>query len=439
MGRPRAKKVAIDDASRGPLSNTESREISVSKSTTSEAITKVADPVTLAAETPAVGVVSNELPAAEPKQISDSWVPLFDSLEQPDGTNVAGESECLDPSMEGSMEFLSEESPMGFDEMAMLAEMPSFLDDLSSSLDSHCSMPTLPIGLLVHQESMPLSWSAANAKANANTIPLSQQESTPVSGTCQCQHSKNPIKEDPKSAPNNTDSQSQLLQFSTAFSQAAECYSLEATTADTPSDASQSSDTSSFCESNYEISWHRAPAEQRPGHCDCAASISQRISMLKAEQRNSSPMPIDSVLMLEKEVEESLALLYQCKNCCLDGVTHLLALISVRMTLEILQKTARSEFVAKAKASPAGLDNDTALCIGSFQVPSRARYRFLRKVLQARFHKLAGLIEERGKFIAEDKQDCFLKSATLLMGDISRSLRTILGWVELWNAKQSSL
>lgn len=437
MGRPRAKKVAIEDGNGGSPPHTESNEESVSKSITPEGIAKTAETVALATESPAVESVPNELPIDEPKQISDSWVPLFGNLEQPDGTNAGGESECTDPPVESCMEFLSEESPMEFDEMAMLAGMPSFLEDLSSSLDpQQCSMPTLPIGLLGHHESVPLTWPAANAKTNA--MPLSQQESTPASGACKCQHSKEASRQDPKSALNNGEHQSQLLTFSTTFFQEVGCSSLELST-DTPSNASQTSDSSSICESNYDISWRRIPNERKPGHCDCAASISQRIAMLKAEQRNFGPMPIDSVLMLEKEVEESLTLLHQCKNCRLDGVTHLLALISVRMTLEILQRTARSEFVVKTKASPASPCSGTALCIGSFQVPSRARYRFLRKILQARFHKLASLIEEGEKLIAEDKQDCFLKSATSLMGDISRSLRTITGWVELWNAKQSSL
>lgn len=439
MGRPRAKKVAIDNTSSGPPLNTESDENAIAKFITPACITEASKIVVPTTETPAVEAASNKPPDSEPKQISDSWVPLFDSLEQPDGTNTAGDSEFTDLPVENSIEFLSESS-MEFNEMAMLDGMPSFLEDLSSSVDGQCSIPTLPMELLGHHGSVPLSWPAANAKEKVKTKPLSQQESTPASGPCKCQHSKELPREDPKSTLNNMnrDHQSPPLNLSTTLFQEVGCSSLEAS-ADTPSNASQTSDTSSICESNYEISWRRAPAEQKPGHCGCAASILQRIAMLKAEQQNSSPMPIDSVLMLEKEVEESLALLNQCKNCCFDGVTHLLALISVRITLEVLQQTARSEFVVKAKVSPASMYSDKMLCIGSFQVPSRARYRFLRKILQARFHKLAGLVEEREKLIAEDKQDCFLKSATSLTGDISRSLRTIMGWVELWNAKQSLL
>lgn len=438
MGRPRAKKIATGDSTHEPPLYTEPNENAISKSITPECITEASESVISTAKKPAVEAVSNELLESEPKQISDSWGPLFGSLEQPNGTNTTGESDCTDPPADDCMEFLSEESPVEFDEMAMLAGMPSFLDDLSSSLDPQCSMPTLPIGLLGHHESVSLAWPVSNAKANANTIPLSQQGSTPASRVCKCQHSKELPGEDATSALNNRAHQSQPSNFSATFFQEAGCSSLEAS-ADIPSNASQTSDISSICESNYEISWRRVPNERNPGHCDCVASISQRIAMLKAEQRNSNPMPIDSVLMLEKEVEESLALLLQCNNCCSDGVAHLLVLISVRMTLEILQKTARREFIAKTNASPASPYSHAALCIGSFQVPSRARYRFLRKILQARFHKLASLIEEREKLIAEDKHDCFLKSATSLIGDISRSLRTIMGWVELWNARQSSL
>ncbi|KAL6895119.1 cytochrome P450 [Trichoderma evansii] len=414
MGRPRAKKVAIDDSNRGSPLNTESNENAISKSITPEAITEAAELVIPTTKKPTAEEVSNELLESEAKQISDSWVPLFGSLEQPNGTNTTGESECTDPPADECMGLLPESSTMEFDEMTMLAGMPSFLEDLSNSLGPECSMPALPIGLLGHHQSASLAWPAVNSKG----------KSTPASGVCKCQRSRELTREDPKSALNNRDHQNQLLNISTDFFQEVGSSSLEASM-HTPSNASQTSDLSSIYESNYETSWRRIPTERKPGHCNCAASISQRIAMLKAEQRNSTPLSIDSVLMLEKEVEESLALLHQCKNCCFDGVTHLLALISVRMTLDILQKTARREFVAKAKTSPASPYSDTALCIGSFQVPSRARYRFLRKILQARFHKLAGLIEEREKLIAEDKQDCFLN--IILQADtyVAAELHTI--------------
>ncbi|KAM0255915.1 hypothetical protein ACHAQJ_005316 [Trichoderma viride] len=409
----------------------------MAKSITPGAIAADDEPVILAAETPAAETESTKPPVSEPKQIPDSWVSLFGGLGQLNETEVANESEHTDQPEDDTMEFLSVESPMEFDEMAALAGMPSFLEDLSNSLEPQCSMSTLPIGLPGRHEMMSLTWPAAGTNTNTNTLPSSQQhQSTSTSEPCICQHSKEPSRDDSRSTLSEREQSSQLLSFSSTLFQDARCSSQEANT-NTPSNASQPSEISSSCERNCEVSWRRVPTERKPGHCDCTATISQRIAILRAEQRNTSLMPMDCVLMLEKEVEESLSLLHQCKNCRFDGVTHLLALVSVRMTLEILQNTARGEFVAKPKSSPDSSCNGTALCIGSFKVPSRARFRFLRRTLQARFHKLAGLIEEREKLVAGNKQDCFSKTASSLLGDISRSLRTIMGWIELWNAKHS--
>jgi hypothetical protein len=435
MGRPRAKKVVSDDSDRGLPPSTEPNENTISKSTTPGAVAADAELAILTAKTPAVETELNEPPVSEPKQIPDSWMPLFGDLGQLSGTEVVDGSQNTDQQGDDAMEFLSAESPTEFDEMAALAGMPSFLEDLSSSLEPQCSISALPIELLGHHEMLSLTWPAASTRANTNILPLSQQnQSTSMSEPCVCQHSKESSRDDSRSAISHREQSSQLLHFSPNPFQDVGCSSQEASTS-TPSNASQPSEISSNCESNFEVSWRRMPTERKQGHCDCMATISERITILKAEQQNSSLMPMDCVLMLEKEVEESLSLLHQCKNCRFDGVTQLLVLISVRMMLEILQKTARSEFVAKPKSPSENSCNDTTLCIGSFKVPPRARFRFLRKILQARFHKLAGLIEEREKLITINKQDCFLKSASSLLGDISRSLRTIMGWIELWNAR----
>jgi hypothetical protein len=117
------------------------------------------------------------------------------------------------------------------------------------------------------------------------------------------------------------------------------------------------------------------------------------------------------------------------------------------MMIQLLQKTVDDEFASRRRQSEFGLDVSAAsgggtegggggtVWIGKFKVTPRARLRFLRRLLQARFYKLAVLVGEREKLDHHlSSRDCFGSASSLLLADISQGLRTVMGWLELWNS-----
>ncbi|KAL7905949.1 cytochrome P450 [Trichoderma velutinum] len=433
MGRPRAKKVAADESHRRLLTGTESNETEIPKPATPEAEVEDSELATRLAESSTVEVEPNEAPASAPGQIPDPWVPLLGDLGQLDETEAINKLNQTPQQEDDSMDFLSTESPMELLEITAFDGMPSFLDDMSSSLQPQASASAIPVGLFDPHDMLSFALPAMNAKSDVNNSPSIQQpQSSLPREPCICQHSSTSSGNNSMLTACNKDQPSnRLLPFSSSAFQDASCSPREESS-ESPSNASQSSDSPSSLDASREsssgLSWRRTQVTLIQTQCDCMDTISKRIASLRVEQQSSGLMPIDCVLMLEKEVEESLAHLHKCKNCRLDSILHLLAFISVRMMLDILQKTARSEFVSRPKSTPDSLCDDITLCIGNFKVPSRVRFRFLRKALQARFHRLVALIEERERLVTGKKQDSFSKSTSLLLGDISRGLRTIMGY-----------
>ncbi|KAJ4859931.1 fungal zn(2)-Cys(6) binuclear cluster domain-containing protein [Trichoderma breve] len=442
MGRPRAKKVVADDESGRRLpTSTEPNETEIPKPATPEIEIEDAEPATHLAESSAVEAEPSDPPASTPRQIPDAWVPLLGDLGQLNETETINKLNQTPQPENETIEFLSTESPMELVEITAFDGMPSFLDDISSSLQPQASASAIPVGFFDPHDMLSFALPDINAKSDVNdSLSMQEPESSLVREPCMCQHSITTSGNNSMLASDNKDQANELLHYSSISFQDASCSPREEGS-ESPSNTSQPSDSSlnlhASRESSSELSWRTTQVTLVQIQCDCMETVSKRIASLKLEQQSSSFMPIDCVLMLEKEVEESLAHLHKCKNCRLDSILHLLALVSVRMMLDILQKTARSEFVTRPKSMPDSSNDGIALCIGHFKVPSRVRFRFLRKALQARFHRLVALIEERERLVTGKKQDSFSKSASSLLGDISRGLRTIMGWIELWNARQA--
>ncbi|KAL6862018.1 cytochrome P450 [Trichoderma novae-zelandiae] len=409
MGRPRAKRPATSKPN----------EIEIAEAASpKDAAADAGPPRAPLAETCVAEAHSGEPSASETGQIPENWAPLFGDLGQ---LNVAEAMDGLENSgqqEDDPMEFLSAESPMELGDMAAYAGMPSFLDSLSGSLEPQATTSAVPAELFGSHEMLSFTLPNASTRDNANTLSSTQQHQASLSSEpCTCRHTSKSSRRDSRSVPSNRDQSSQLSSLpSDLFPEAS--YSPEEVSSCSPSNTSQPSDASpsvqASCDGGSELSWRKTQAVLRQGHCDCMDTITERIASLKAEQQSPCFMPMDCVLMLEKEVQESLALLHKCKNCRLDSFVHLLALVTVRMMLDILQKTARSEFVSRPRSSSDISNEGSALCIGTFHVPARVRCRFLRKTLQARFHKLAAIVEERERLVTGKKQDGFSKSASLL-------------------------
>ncbi|KAL7796291.1 cytochrome P450 [Trichoderma afarasin] len=409
MGRPRAKKVVADESPRRLPTSTEPNETEIPKPATPDTEIEDAESATHLAEPPAGEAEPNNPSASAAGQMPDPWAPLLGDLGQLNETEAINKLNQTPQLENDSMDFLSTESPMELLEITAFDRMPSFLDDMPSTLQPQASASAIPMELFDPHDMLSVALSAMNAKSDVNdSLSMQQPGSSLVREPCTCQHSSTSSGNNSMLIPGNNDQPNELLHYSSTSFQDASCSPREESS-ESPSNTSQPSDSSSSLqasrESSSELSWRTTQVTLIQTQCDCMETISKRIASLKLEQQSSSFMPIDCVLMLEKEVEESLAHLHKCKNCRLDSILHLLALISVRMMLDILQKTARSEFVSRPKSAPDSSNDDIVLCIGSFKVPSRVRYRFLRKALQARFHKLVALIEERERLVTGKKQD----------------------------------
>lgn len=190
--------------------------------------------------------------------------------------------------------------------------------------------------------------------------------------------------------------------------------------------------------------------------CNCLSTIFDRIGCLRVGKESSSSLPMDRALSMEGNIEDLLAQILRCKSCCRDSTVHLLAFVGVRMVLELLHATAHDEFQSRPRRtntswarcnlgrSPArrfsndGVDRggNPSLYIGSFKVAPTTRLLFLRRVLRARFHRVAGLVGEQERIMKEMGQDQAVQAANLLLQGILQALRTITGWVELWGANR---
>ncbi|KAK4124685.1 hypothetical protein N657DRAFT_644942 [Parathielavia appendiculata] len=183
------------------------------------------------------------------------------------------------------------------------------------------------------------------------------------------------------------------------------------------------------------------------GYCECVSTVSRCIvSLWTAKQKQhgrSQPLALDSVLRMDSEVAASLSRLHQCRACRCESTVHLLALISLRMMVHLLQTLVWDEFASyeqPERGSPDDSQNSGigegrrgALWIGEDEVSPCARLWFLGRLLQERFHRLAVLIEERKNFMGTFARDCLAGASLLLLEDISQDLQTMVGLLELWN------
>ncbi|RYP13673.1 hypothetical protein DL767_010631 [Monosporascus sp. MG133] len=451
MGRPRAKNSAAEESSRAQA-NVGSDDNIRSKPATLAAAFADADTIAVR-QTPAPEAGTGGLSLLESNQRPHPWTPTMAEIGRPNGNEIVDDTSMQ--STANSLDFLPTDTPMELDDITSFPLMPSFLEDLPSSVESHRPMSSPSADPFDPQDLLSTRLSMTNVKGPFGSIDSQtssrQRHSNDISALCLVQHSERFSHTD--STPRSSDAAPVSQRFDYSFDFLAD---LDVTSLDTGSTTSSEasrlggapacsvpiatprlSASHVGCDlDSRSASGRRAPAEQKRAQCNCISAILGCIVSLKMEHLKTSSLPIDGALMRENEVEESLSRLHQCKNCCQESTVHLLALVSVQLMLDVLQKTAREEFLSRPRLSSSLADN-SVLFIGSFKVTPRARFRFLRKLLQARFYRLALLLEEREKLVNGIRQDSFSRSASVLLGDISRGLRTIMGRVELWNLKHS--
>jgi hypothetical protein len=181
--------------------------------------------------------------------------------------------------------------------------------------------------------------------------------------------------------------------------------------------------------------------------CDCFPVLLRRLRTLKFKQRSKEAVPIDSVLVMEAEINECFSSLQRCKTCFQDNMTYLFAMAGVRIVLDLIQKTIHDEFFRhgreactynELRGEQAHLRDQrdgSSLYIGDFRVPGGSRRRFLRKMLQARFSRFLVHLEGREGLINRLGDDCFAECASTMTRNIVRDLKTVLGRMELWGSR----
>lgn len=471
MGRPRAKKNVSEDSTRRQ-SNVESDDETRSKSATPAAGFAGSEATIAVGSNPRLEAGVSGPSLSEPMQRPDPWTPIVGDFAPPDANKSVDDSNTQP--MTSSLDFLPTDTFMELDEISAFLTMP-FSEDSSTLVDSQRPISAASADRFEPQDLLSTRLPVTHDKGSFGSIDsrpsLQQRQSNHGSPQCLGPHSYPSYRAESASGSSNAAPLNQTFGFAFEF-----LSDMGSTSQDTrPNTSSNTSghggapaypDTiappkpSAAHISSEEDSWSpsgcRALTDQRRAHCNCISAASQRIGSLKTEQQKTSSIPIDCALMMESEVEESLSRLHRCKSCCHDSTVHLLALVGVRTMLDLLQKTAHDEFVSRPRranpswaasrsrsmhdASPerqrsSGPVDSGILYIGNFKVTPRARSRFLRKVLQTRFYKLSVLVKEQEKLVNGIRQDCFTKAASLLLEDVSRGLRTIIGWVELWNSK----
>ncbi|KAH8753122.1 cytochrome P450 [Hyaloscypha finlandica] len=419
MGRPRAKKIISQDVA------------------CTQPNIRSGDKITSKPATPAAGF-------AEPIQIPDPWTPIVDDFEPQNATTAADDS-SMQP-MTNSLDFLPRHDSIELDAISGFT-MPSLLEDSSTSTDSQGPSLSALSADFDSQDFLSTRLPVTNDGDLFGSIDpqLSFQEwhSNDDAAQCLVQHP------DPFSRAKSASGSSNAAPLDQAFDIAFEFLSdvggtSQNTKSGTPVNTSQHGSTSACINtvttpkrsaghiSSEGDSWSPfgsiSLTGQSQANCTCLSSILQRIGSLKSGLQKTSSIPIDGVLIMESDIEQSLFRLHKCKSCGHDSTVHLLASINVRMVLDLLQKTAHDEFVRRSNEP----EDSGILSIGNFKVTPKGRLHFLRKVLQARFYKLAVLVEKQNKLVDSISQDSFARHASLLLGDISCGLRTIMGWVELF-------
>ncbi|KAK7229875.1 hypothetical protein V2G26_002045 [Clonostachys chloroleuca] len=464
MGRPRARKSPAKDSSPSPQASTNSAsdENSRSKPATPAVTFGEAEPTGEVQQSGPVMNAEEIRPSTESAQISEPWAAsLTTHFEPPELNQVAVEGVHNDPMLESlrtPLAFLPTptENRMDLDDYNGYPTMSVFLDDISDSMISQQPIHApSTLEILDPQALIPTEIPVGNPQESfgqVNAIP------TPVQ-TAQLGNSSNTIRRTDahhQSSPSSVSkgrvsidqSMSDMLLGLTGHEDknhaarpssgthigTGPCISVAARDESTATHAEPHYDTRPLSESG-KVFIH----EKDDGCCNCHIVVTDCIVSLKAEQQRSGLVPIDCALRMETEVETSLSAVHECQSCRCESSIHLLSLVGVRLMLDILQKTVRDEFVMRPRRINSGtisINNSGILWIGSFKVSPKTRCRFLKKLVQARFCRLAMLVERGGKAVTSGPaQDCYSQSGDLLLEDISRGLRTTMGWVTLWNSK----
>ncbi|CAG9948543.1 unnamed protein product [Clonostachys rosea f. rosea IK726] len=464
MGRPRARKSPAKDSSPSPQASTNSAsdENSRSKPATPAVTLGEAEPVVeIQQSSPAINAEGGNL-STESAQISEPWAASLTTLfEPPELNQVAVEGVHNDPMLESlrtPLAFLPTptENRMDLDDYNGYPTMSAFLDDISDSMISQQPIPApSALEILDPQALLPTEMPVGHPQESfgqVNTIPTPVQTTQPENGSNTIRQTDSHHQSSPSSVSKRRVSMGQSMSdmFLSLTGHEGNIHAAKPSSgthiASGPrtSAAARGESTATHVEPHYDVrpmskSGKVVIHEKDDGCCNCHIVVTDCIVSLKAEQQRSGLVPIDCALRMETEVETSLSAVHECQSCRCESSIHLLSLVGVRLMLDILQKTVRDEFVMRPRRINSGtisINNSDILWIGSFKVSPKTRCRFLKKLVQARFCRLAMLVERGGKVVTSGPaQDCYSQSGDLLLEDISKGLRTTMGWVTLWNSK----
>lgn len=446
MGRPRAKTIPEDPAAKQTRDSTDPEPAS-KPTTTSNAEQRAEVDLT---SLPDAGAADTSAP--EPETRTDPWSPIVGDF------NGTYDAAFLDNpnlgAVDGSMDYLLDDAPMDVDSScehpnmdALFGDAPlndkshelpssnseaifrpedlispqTLSENVESPLDALCSslqLQSVHNCTQAHRETSEQSSGLESRSGSSSSAPLAHMLDFEFKSVADSGYASRATA-DP-GEPSTLSSQCGISVYS---------QSLESKMAKSAVDSLNGEDTP---QQSMEMSSLMFPNHTQFHY---PSAVLMQLSSLEVEQLKIKSLQIDRALMLETEVREALlSRVHKVKHTNQNNHIYLLELVNVKMMLDLLQAAIQSDFVARPRYSH-GPASGTVLCIGNFKVTSRARASFLRKMLQARLYRLAGLLKERETNLSGIRKDGFATAASVLLGDISKSLRTLMGLVEVWSSR----
>lgn len=473
MGRPRAKRNPPNESAL-PQSNVTSADKTTSTSPTLVAASADSErAITETSKTVTDTNMSNGPSSSEIERIPESWSGSPDSGSEPSNPAENVQSSEMPP-MTNSFDFLQTFSPKELDDPSTFPLLPYFLADPLTSSNTQTPISATSTDLFDLQD-IRLTGILSSIQKNEFDCMDFQPSSGSSDGSAlgPGQHPEQLSQTDSTSGSNNTTSSIDIFDFSSEFP--SDMGNISNIPGGSTSPRRYSFVSISPEEDSWPVSDGLAISDRKGGaQCTCASAILQLLGSLKDYHQKANTVRIDSALAMESEVKNCVSRLHHCQGCRYDSSTQLLGLMCVRLVLDLMQKAVRKEFVSRpsqwttnsssrgsgghlpspninsapspeSQQSSAGSSvgiKDCNLYIGSFKVIPRVRSRFLHRVLQARLHRLSLLVSDWVRRVGSDSgrdtaiQDCFVRAASVLLKDIGRVLKTVVGWVELGSAKR---
>ena len=194
------------------------------------------------------------------------------------------------------------------------------------------------------------------------------------------------------------------------------------------------------------------PAFSQSFSCGCYESILQKLSDLDESQTDLCRTTIDVALMLESGVQVHIIQVLQCGTCASKRPTLLLLLAIIIDNVVCMLENASSSSIDKSQSEnditsrnrPAQTSTRTRngstsptetlrLVVGSHEILSEEKDRFLKQLLQARLSSLSTTLRRLMQYMQKSPPNSNSRRGSMMVAETYKRLQSIIGRVELWD------